>query len=139
MTSPLESHLPRSASRFFNSAELAQIPKAFEEMSASVSTDNWEKVIEDARESVGSVLAPVDEARYTYNPDEHVSLFTNTTTAFGRVLSRIDKDYRGSRPSLLTNDMEFPGCIAAIDDSWTGSVVLAQVASFASDNSLDLD
>jgi selenocysteine lyase/cysteine desulfurase len=84
-------------------------------------------MIKEARHSVGRLLAPERGVSYAFEPDEHVTLFTNTTSAFARVLSRIERDYAGSDPTLLTTDLEYPGCVAAIDDSWSGPVVMTRV------------
>jgi selenocysteine lyase/cysteine desulfurase len=82
-----------------------------------------------ARSTIGRVLAPVDHGAYPYPPEAHVDLFTNTTTAFTRVISKLSRDFAKSNPTLLTTDLEFPGCLAAIDDMWDGSLVIAQVAA----------
>jgi len=66
---------------------------------------------------------------FSFDPDEYVSLFTNTTGAFKRLLAQIERSYAGSHPSLLTTDLEYPGCVAAIDDCWSGPVVMAQLST----------
>lgn len=116
------SHSPR----YFNCAFLAEVP--LELMAEAIEILSWDAIVEGARDSIASVLAP-DASSIT--PDDKIDLFYNTTSAFTRVLSRIARDYAGSRPTLLTTDLEYPACVAAIDDAWTGTgpVVMAQVAA----------
>jgi selenocysteine lyase/cysteine desulfurase len=113
---------------FFDSASLASVPKELVEKSFEPLAVEWDMIISEARHSVGKLLAPEKSVSYAFEPDDHVTLFTNTTSAFARVLSRIERAYAGSDPTLLTTDLEYPGCVAAIDDSWSGPVVMARIA-----------
>lgn len=116
------SHNPQ----YFNCAFLAEVPSELK--ARTIETLSWDTIVEGARDSIASVLAP-DATSTTL--DDKIDLFYNTTSAFTRVLSRIARDYAGSRPTLLTTDLEYPACVAAIDDAWTGTgpVVMAQVAA----------
>lgn len=129
MIGPVPSNLVHDeGSRFFDSAALARVPEALEKQSSRLMAVDWDAMISEARHSVGRLLAPEKGVRYAFEPDAHITLFTNTTSAFTRVLSRIEKSYAGSDPTLLTTDLEYPGCVAAIDDAWSGPVVMARVA-----------
>lgn len=129
MIGPLASGFERTEeARFFDCASLSRVPSELLRESIEPLTIGWDAMIREARHSVGRLLAPENGVSYAYEPDEHITLFTNTTSALARVLSRIERDYAGSAPTLLTTDLEYPGCVAAIDDSWSGPVVMARVA-----------
>lgn len=130
MIRPLQSSLTREdAGRFFDSGALARVPEQVIGSATGPLVNDWERIVKDAQHTIGHLLAPGDGVSYAYEPDLHISLFTNTTSAFTRVLSRIERAYKGSDPTLLTTDLEYPGCLAAIDDAWSGPVVMARVMS----------
>jgi selenocysteine lyase/cysteine desulfurase len=116
-----------NASRFFDCGGLAYVPRRFRERAyaSAPPRDSWEQLLHGVRELVAPLFAPTngDEPRYS---ERHVALFHNTTSALQRILMRIDREFAGSDPTLLTTDQEFPGCVAAIDDCWSGPVVVAK-------------
>jgi len=129
MIASVHSRLVREkGGRFFDSASLAAVPEPLERQASKLLPQDWDAMIGQARHSFGQVLAPEEGVIYSFEPDAHITLFTNTTTAFTRVLSRIEKAYAGSEPTLLTTDLEYPGCLAAIDDGWSGPVVMTRVS-----------
>lgn len=125
--------------RYFNSASLGLVPSDVIAASTGPIDRSWDDLIAHARHSIGSLLAPRDDRSYRYDPNKSITLFMNTTSAFARILSQIDKDYAGSNATLLTTDLEYPGCVAAIDDSWSGPVVMARVADRLLTNAGDPD
>lgn len=129
MIAPVDTHLTREwGTRFFDSASLAELPELSETQWSKPPPQGWDAMISQARHNLGKVLAPEESVAYAFEPNAHIALFTNTTTAFTRVLSRIEKSYAGSEPTLLTTDLEYPGCVAAIDDAWSGPVVMARIS-----------
>jgi selenocysteine lyase/cysteine desulfurase len=125
------SDLPGRDPKFFDCASLAEVPASIASEAVSRRHNNWDELVRSARDTVARVLAPVNDDSYPdgLEPEGHFTLFNNTTSALGRVLSRIDRDYVGGDSTLLTTDLEYAGCLAAIDDTWSGPVMIAQVAS----------
>ncbi|MCA1706440.1 MAG: aminotransferase class V-fold PLP-dependent enzyme [Actinobacteria bacterium] len=131
MTDQPRSDIAERDPKCFDCASIANVPDALVAEATGRLIEDWDDLVASAREIIARVLAPEDHDSYRegYEPQGHLNLFTNTTSALSRVLSRIDHEYQGSSPTLLTTDLEFAGCIAAIDDLWSGPVAIAQVAS----------
>jgi selenocysteine lyase/cysteine desulfurase len=129
-----------SHDRYFDWGFLAFVEVEERARAVADLTVPWDSLLDVARRRVAQIMAPVNGPGYGYRP-EHLTFFYNTTGAFQRVLSRIDRRFAESNPTLLTTDLEFPGCSVAIDDVWTGRVVVAEVAETlmaASGNADDL-
>jgi len=131
MTDPPRSDIDGRDPRCFDCASIADVPPALVAEATGRPSEDWDDLVASARDILARVLAPEDRDSYRegYEPQSHFNLFTNTTSALSRVLSRIDREYQGSSPTLLTTDLEFAGCVAAIDDLWSGPVAIVQVAS----------
>lgn len=99
-----------------------------ERLATAVPPSGWPSLIEDARHRIGALLGPTDVSSYSYDPNTYINLFGNTTGAIGRLVSQIDRDFGASKPTLLTTDLEFPGCLSAIDDAWAGPMVITRVS-----------
>jgi selenocysteine lyase/cysteine desulfurase len=125
----LATEIHRNDGRYFDCAFLARVPESVVEATVRHKPRPWKDIVDGARQSIATTLAPLDGDAYSFDPDEYVSLFTNTTSAFKRLLAQIERNYAGSHPSLLTTDLEYPGCVAAIDDSWRGPVIMAQLST----------
>ena len=116
-------------SQFFDCAFIARVTRDLIERATLGDPQPWSNIVEGAREAIASTLAPGHDIATRHDKDSHVSLFANTTSAFTRLLAQIERGYAGSRPTLLSTDLEYPGCIAAVDDSWGAPVVMAQLAA----------
>ena len=114
-------------SKYFDWGFLAYIPPVRREQAVADLSEPWSALMKTARSRLARVVPPPHGPQYLYSPD-HFTLFYNTTGAFQRVLSRVARGFGDSLPTLLTTDLEFPGCVAAIDDAWSGRLVVAQLA-----------
>ena len=61
-------------------------------------------------------------------PSHTVCVFHNTTAGVQRILLRLSHLLGRSDATLLLTDLEYPGIVSAVDETWTGKVVMAQVA-----------
>jgi selenocysteine lyase/cysteine desulfurase len=145
MISLIHSDIPWDHARYFDVASLARVPEgitaaALEPIPTSrdEGADHWHTFIDSVKRRICGLFAPHDHESLTYHLD-NISLFTNTTGAFCRILTVIERYYEDSRPTLMTSDLEFPGCLTAIDDSWRHPVVMAQIAGMLTDTSDDID
>jgi selenocysteine lyase/cysteine desulfurase len=89
----------------------------------------WPEVVSDARAAIARALSPQRSDRDARGRDRNVSLFPNTTGALTRVLAQVQRSFTDSRPTLLSTDLEYPGCVAAINDGWNAPVVMVRLAS----------
>lgn len=145
MIPPISSNIQWSHDRYFDAASLARVPAAVTSAalepiptSRDDGADHWHTFINTVKKHICGLFAPHDHEALSYHLD-NISLFTNTTGAFCRILTVIERYYGDSQPTLLTSDLEFPGCLAAIDDSWRHPVVMAQIAGLLMDAEDDLD
>jgi selenocysteine lyase/cysteine desulfurase len=115
--------------RYFDCAFIACVARELIERATLEDPRQWSDIVDGARVAIASTLAPGYDIATRADKDSHVSLFANTTSAFTRLLAQIERGYAGSRPTLLSTDLEYPGCIAAVDDSWGAPVVMAQLAA----------
>jgi selenocysteine lyase/cysteine desulfurase len=145
MTGPLSSTIAWDHSKYFDVASLARVPKevttaALEPIPTSrdEGADHWHTFIDGVKKRICGLFAPHDHEALTYHLD-NISLFTNTTGAFCRILTVVERYFGESQPTLLTSDLEFPGCLTAIDDSWQYPVVMAQIAELLMDAEGDID
>lgn len=113
--------------RYFDCAFLSVITDELIEQAFQARA--WHDIVDEARQRIANTLAPPDSDRSATSTDRNVSLFANTTSALTRVLAQVQRSFADSRPTLLTTDLEYPGCVAAINDSWNAPVVMARVAS----------
>jgi selenocysteine lyase/cysteine desulfurase len=88
----------------------------------------WANLENQLRSQLARFFAPVDDEPPKYLAG-NLDLFHNTTAALQRILLQVDRDFAGGNANLLTTDMEFPGCIVAIDDVWTGGVAVADLSA----------
>jgi len=114
---------------FFDCGAIARVPNMVKDRSLVELKKTWAAEVQMTCDLVGRLLAPRDDGPVQYRGREHIRLFHNTTGAVQRVLMQIDREYAGTHPSLLTTDLEYPGCVAAIDDVWGGSVMVAELAA----------
>jgi selenocysteine lyase/cysteine desulfurase len=131
------STLHQAHERYFNSAFMA--PASDEIRAMAFADQDWDDVISSARDAIARVLAPRPSDRDSRFEDHHISLFPNTTGALTRVLAQVQRGFLDSRPTLLTTDLDYPGCVAAINDSWNAPVVMARLAGelIADDHHVD--
>jgi selenocysteine lyase/cysteine desulfurase len=116
----------------FNCAFIA--PVSAELIARAYGPCQWDEVVNEARERIANTLAPPETDRDATSADRKVCLFANTTSALTRVLAQVQRSFADSRPTLLTTDLEYPGCVAAINDSWNAPVVMARIATSVIDD-----
>jgi selenocysteine lyase/cysteine desulfurase len=122
----VNSVLHANQERYFNCAFIARPSAGLIE--DAYSAREWPEVINEAREKIALTLDPPESDRSPRSADRYVSLFANTTSALTRVLAQVQRGFADSRPTLLATDLEYPGCVAAINDCWNAPVVMARVA-----------
>lgn len=116
--------------KFFNCGFIARSSNEVISASRKEELEDWNVLLLQLRKLLARLFGSDDPARKTAAGEKHVSLFHNTTGAVQRVLGRVLNELGGSGVTLLTTDLEYPGCIAALDDQWLGTLVLARVAGF---------
>lgn len=105
-----------NTSRYFDSAALGHPP------TINYETDdqfNWDDAVKIVQQKFGKLLG---QSTHT------ISVFHNTTAAVQRILLRLTQLLGRSDPTLLLTDLEYPGIVSAVDETWTGRVIMAQLA-----------
>jgi selenocysteine lyase/cysteine desulfurase len=119
----IASHRFAVAHAFFNAAALGLV--SHEARAAARSHRmHWHVALENARTSFGVLLR---------RPPEYISLFHNTTAAAQRALARVARVVGPRCAMLLTTDLEYPGIVSMIDDTWPGPVAMVELAKLALD------
>jgi selenocysteine lyase/cysteine desulfurase len=121
------SPLHADQARYFNCAFMAPMSRELRER--SFEDREWHDIVDDARQAIARTLAPRPSDREAPPEDRHISLFPNTTSALTRILAQVQRGFADSTPTLLTTDLDYPGCVAAINDSWSAPVVMVRLAS----------
>jgi len=106
------------AATFFNAASIGE---ESDEAKKDAMDDaiRWESALEEMKEQYSKLLG---------TSAQHVTVFHNTTAGVQRIFLRLTHLLRGHRATLLTTDLEYPGIIALVDETWHGRVIIAQVA-----------
>lgn len=127
-------------SPFFDCGSIARVAREVEDATRNNDVSDWKSLVSAVRRKVATILAPADYGATRVEPLQ-VTLFHNTTGAVQRVLRQVHRRLGGTCPSLLTSDLEFPGCLAAIDESWDGTAIVAELAKdimqFAGQSEID--
>jgi selenocysteine lyase/cysteine desulfurase len=103
-------------SHYFNSAALGHPPTLYYEPKDSF---DWDRAVKIVQQRFGKLLG---QSTHT------ISVFHNTTAAVQRILLRLTQLLGRSDPTLLLTDLEYPGIVSAVDETWTGRVIMAQLA-----------
>jgi len=115
---PISRQKRTNAAAFFNAAGVG-LPSE-ESLSASLEPGgDWDAVLTEVRSHFSHLLGM---------PEEHVTLFHNTTAGIQRVFLRISQLLRSRNAVLLTTDLEYPGTVAMVDECWQGPMIIAEVA-----------
>ncbi len=99
----------------------------------------WQRLVLEARRKLGTFFRQGGASEDCLDAGDQISLFENATRALSRVLHIVGRCYERDWPILLTTDLEYPGCLAAIEDTWRGTIVVARVAEMVRAGPDDMD
>ena len=107
----------RKPSSYFNSASIGLEVKHKEKRSTH--GFDWDEAVNVVQQKFGKLIG---------KPSQTISVFHNTTAGVQRILLRLTQLFGSSNPTLLMTDLEYPGIVSAVDETWPGRVVMAEVA-----------
>ena len=114
-------------SRYFDSAALGHSPTLERQQPKQPKTKQyatndhfkWDHAVNIVQQRFGKLLGQSTQT---------ISVFHNTTAAVQRILLRLTQLLGRSDPTLLLTDLEYPGIVSAVDETWTGRVIMVQLA-----------
>lgn len=106
-----------SVSNYFNAASIGLESKEAREAAESGPPD-WNQALDSVQYGCATLLGV---------PQNHVSIYHNTTAAIQRVFVRVGHVLARETATLFTTDVEYPGIIALADENWHGRIVMAEI------------
>ncbi len=105
----------KDVARYFDSAALGKRRENTRDPRSFV----WDQAVKVVQQKFSKLLGQSTNT---------ISVFHNTTAAVQRILLRLSQLLGPTSPTLLLTDLEYPGIVSAVDETWSGRVVMAEVA-----------
>ncbi|HWN09414.1 MAG TPA: aminotransferase class V-fold PLP-dependent enzyme [Pyrinomonadaceae bacterium] len=109
---------PENRADFFNSASIG-LESTTAQSAATKSFKTWNDLLDRGQTSVAQLFDKVSD---------RITFFHNTTAGIQRIFLRLNQLIQSSYPTLLTTDLEYPGIVSLVDETWKGRIAMVSVA-----------